>query len=142
MGQGGVFLIVALSLWAGASDDVALGVYWAGIVVAMVGVVLAGDGVFRIRRHITALPAPVAGAPLMEEGSFRLARHPIYGGLAIAAFGLSIARGSIAGIAATAVLAVFLGLKSRHEELRLEEAYPGYPEYRLRVQRRMIPWIL
>jgi protein-S-isoprenylcysteine O-methyltransferase Ste14 len=137
-----MFLILALALWSGASDAVGVGSYWAGIVVALVGVVLAGDGVFRIRSHITALPAPVAGAPLVEEGSFRLARHPIYGGLVIAAFGFSIARGSIAGIAATVVLAVFFMLKSRHEEVRLEEAYPGYADYRVRVPRRMVPWVL
>jgi protein-S-isoprenylcysteine O-methyltransferase Ste14 len=142
VGQGAVFLVVALALWAFAADDVAAGMYWPGIAVATAGVALSADGVFRIRRHNTALPTPVAGAPLIEQGSFRLARHPIYGGLVIAAIGLSIARGSILGAAAGGALAIFFVLKSSHEELLLESAYPDYGAYRSRVRRRLIPWIL
>ena len=135
--QGVLLLVVGGAVWWGGSTEVWIGWLAGGVAMALVGTTLAADGVLRIRRHITALPAPVTGAPLVEVGSYRLARHPIYGGLVLAAIGLALARGSAAGLAASAVLAGFMLLKARHEA-----AYPGYACYKTRVRRRLIPWIV
>ncbi len=78
---------------------------------------------------------------MLVSGSFGLVRHPIYGGLTVAALGLALARASISGVAAAVVLGVFFFLKSNREEVMLAEAYPAYGEYRGRVRRRMIPWL-
>lgn len=141
-GQGVIFAGVAAAVWWGGSDEAAALLLWTGVSIAIIGVGLAFDGVLRIRRHITALPAPVAGAPLVEVGSYRLVRHPIYGGLVVAALGLAAARASLVGAAAAVVLAAFFSLKSRFEERLLVVAYPGYEGYRARVGRRLIPWVL
>ncbi len=103
---------------------------------------MAGDGVLRIRRHITALPAPAAGAPLVEDGSFGLVRHPIYGGLVVAALGIAAARASALGLVAAGALGGFFLLKSRFEERLLAAAYPEYDSYRARVTRSLIPWLV
>jgi protein-S-isoprenylcysteine O-methyltransferase Ste14 len=103
---------------------------------------LAGDGAYRIRRHLTALPAPRDGAPLVADGSYGLARHPIYGGLVLGAAGLALARASAAGGLAAGVLAVFFVLKSAHEERMLAAVHPAYAQYRSQVRRRLIPWVL
>lgn len=140
--QGIVFAAVAAALWWGASGDGPVFLLAPGLVVTMSGIALAADGAYRIRRHITALPAPVAGAPLVERGSYRLARHPIYGGLVVAAVGLALALGSFLGVAAAIGLGAFFLLKSRHEERLLEAAYPEYSAYRSRVSKRLIPWVI
>jgi protein-S-isoprenylcysteine O-methyltransferase Ste14 len=142
VGQGVMFGWAAVALWSAGSDDVAAGLLWGGILVAVTGLGLAGDGVLRIRRHITALPAPVAGAPLVEDGSYRMVRHPIYGGLVLAALGLSAARGSLLGVTAAVALGVFFFLKSRFEERLLATSYPAYEAYRERVAHRLIPWVI
>jgi protein-S-isoprenylcysteine O-methyltransferase Ste14 len=142
VGQGVMFTLVAATLWSAGSDDVAAGLLWGGILVAVAGLGLAGDGVLRLRKHITALPAPVAGAPLVEDGSYRLVRHPIYGGLVVVALGLSAARGSLLGGAAAVALGIFFLLKSRFEERLLASSYPAYETYRARVAHRLIPWVV
>jgi protein-S-isoprenylcysteine O-methyltransferase Ste14 len=62
----------------------------------------------------------------------------MYGGVLLLALGWSLALSPLA-LAATALLWLLLGLKSRHEELMLLERYPGYAAYRARVRRRFVP---
>ena len=142
LAQGVVFAMIAFGLWWGGDNDGPAGFVVLGAVIAASGAALAGDGVMRIRRDITALPAPVADAPLVTSGSFGLVRHPIYGGLVVVVLGLGIARSSLLGVAGAVLLALFFRLKSAREEAMLEAAYPGYPDYRRRVRRRLIPWLL
>jgi protein-S-isoprenylcysteine O-methyltransferase Ste14 len=66
----------------------------------------------------------------------------MYGGGILVAFGWSALFQSVAGVVLTVALAVFFLLKSRHEERRLAEAYPGYAAYRRRVRRRFLPYLL
>jgi protein-S-isoprenylcysteine O-methyltransferase Ste14 len=46
----------------------------------------------------------------------------------------------VEGAIATAALLVFFDLKARREERWLEEAYPGYGDYRRRV-RKLVPFL-
>jgi protein-S-isoprenylcysteine O-methyltransferase Ste14 len=48
---------------------------------------------------------------------------------------------SVVGGVLTAALALFFALKSRHEEERLVDAYPGYADYRRRTRRRILPFL-
>lgn len=112
----------------------------AGALLLAAGGLLGGRGVFDLRENLTPLPHPKEDARLVESGAYRLVRHPIYGGLVIAAFGWGLLTASLAALAAAAVLLVFFDLKSRREEAWLEERFPGYPAYRAR-SRRLIPWL-
>jgi protein-S-isoprenylcysteine O-methyltransferase Ste14 len=89
---------------------------------------------------LTAVPHPRDEARLVERGAYGLVRHPIYGGLVIAAAGWALARGSIAALAGAAALLVFFDLKRRREEAWLEERFADYAAYRTRT-RRLIPWL-
>ncbi len=89
---------------------------------------------------LTPLPYPRDGAGLVETGVYARVRHPIYGGLVLAAFGWGLLAASPVAIALAAVLLGFFELKSRREEVWLAERFPGYPAYRERT-RRLIPWI-
>ena len=55
--------------------------------------------------------------------------------------GVSLALG-LAGLIGTAVLAVLWWRKSLVEERNLTARFPGYPEYRARVPRRFLPWLI
>lgn len=132
--------VAAAVVWDGTRDTPAAAIA-VGVALAGAGGLFATDGVLRIRRHISALPAPVAGAPLVESGSYALVRHPIYGGLTVAALGLAIARESVIGIVASVALGFFFALKSSREEQMLRVAYAGYDAYAQRVSKRLIPWV-
>jgi len=114
----------------------------AGIVVGIVlvtgGVVLGFRGVADLRDALTPLPRPRDGAELVETGVYAFVRHPIYGGLILAAFGWAIVQASIVAVALVVLLAAFLRVKSTREEAWLEQRFPAYAAYRMRTP-RLIP---
>ena len=107
-----------------------------GAALAAAGGAVALAGGARLGRALTPLPRPRAGV-LRETGVYARARHPIYGGVLLVALGWALAR-SPAAIAPAAALWPLLHLKSRREEVWLEELHPGYRSYRERVPRRFL----
>ena len=113
----------------------------AGLVLLVAGGLLAVLGVRDLGRSLTALPRPRAGSELVESGVYRLVRHPIYGGLVIAALGYGLAMHAlVTAVVGSLVLLAFFRLKSAREEVWLEQRYTGYAAYRART-RRMLPFI-
>ena len=104
------------------------------------GLVLAFRGLVDLREALTPLPHPRDGASLVDTGSYRLVRHPIYGGIILGATGYGLVTASPPAILGAAALLGFFRLKSAREELWLEQRYPDYPAYRQRT-RRMIPYL-
>lgn len=141
--QGVLLVLVAAAGWS-------LGPDWSGparlvgVVVGIVliasGIVLTGRGVADLGGAMTPLPRPREDAELVETGAYALVRHPVYGGLIVAAFGWAILRASMIAVILAAVLATFFRVKSAREERWLEVRYPGYEAYRART-RRFLPWI-
>jgi protein-S-isoprenylcysteine O-methyltransferase Ste14 len=123
--------------WDGAARVAGVAV---GALLICAGVFLAGRGIVDLRENLTPFPKPMDGSRLVDTGAYRLARHPIYGGIIIAAFGWGLTTASLPAIAGAALLGVFFDLMSRREEIWLAEVFPGYPAYRSRT-RRLVPWI-
>jgi protein-S-isoprenylcysteine O-methyltransferase Ste14 len=138
--QFALFALILLALARNTTPASALqAIGWAAIGAA---VVLAGSGLWMIRNHLTALPAPRHGAVLLDQGPFSLVRHPIYGGVILGFLGLSIRGGNLLAALLTVVLVPFFWAKTEHEERLLAARLPEYDDYRTRVRRRFIPWIL
>lgn len=123
--------------WSGAPRVAGAAVGLAGV---LIGAVLAARGVVDLREALTPFPHPRAGAPLVEHGAYRLARHPIYGGLVLGAAGWGLVTSSPLALALAAVLLAFFDLKSRREEAWLMDHFPAYAAYRRRT-RRLIPFV-
>jgi protein-S-isoprenylcysteine O-methyltransferase Ste14 len=118
-----------------------------GPAVSVVGVVaivaaggLAARGIWDLRSGLSPFPRPIAGAPLIESGAYRLVRHPIYSGLVLGAIGWGLVTVSVLAIGAAGLLFLLLAAKSHREELWLAAIHPGYEAYRRRT-RRLIPWL-
>jgi protein-S-isoprenylcysteine O-methyltransferase Ste14 len=147
-GEGWFAAQVGLFIAVGAAGS--LGPAWTGTVRAATGAVgavllctgglLALRGLIDLRENLTPFPRPLPGARLVDTGAYRLARHPIYGGLILGALGWGLLTASPAAIGGAAILAVFFDLKSRREEIWLADQFAGYPAYRSRT-RRLIPWV-
>ena len=95
-----------------------------------------------IRDHLTALPAPRHGAVLLDRGPFALVRHPIYGGLILGFLGLAIRGGNLIAAMLALLLIPFFWAKTEYEERLLAARLPEYADYRARVPRRFLPWLL
>jgi len=125
--------------WSGPGATIVAGA--GGLVIVAAAVLgLAGLAGLRAGDALTAFPHPRDEARLVDTGAYRLVRHPIYGAIVLGAFGWGLVRGSIATLAAAAVLLAFFDLKRRREEAWLVARFPGYDDYRART-RRIIPWI-
>jgi protein-S-isoprenylcysteine O-methyltransferase Ste14 len=140
--QGVLLVAVVVAGWS-------LGPDWsgplrlAGVVIGIAlitgGSVLAFRGVVDLGGALTPLPRPRDGAELVETGAYAVVRHPIYGGLILAAFGWAIVQASVVTVALAVVLAAFFRVKSAREEVWLQQRFPAYAGYMART-RRLIPW--
>jgi protein-S-isoprenylcysteine O-methyltransferase Ste14 len=137
-------LIAAAGLWDRASRPPGDG--WGpfttttGLAAIGVGAVVAGRGVWDLRASLSPFPRPLAGAPLVETGAYRLISHPIYSGLVLGALGWGLVTASGLAIAVAALLFLLFAGKSRREEAWLAEVHPGYRAYQRRTK-RLIPWL-
>jgi protein-S-isoprenylcysteine O-methyltransferase Ste14 len=134
-------LAVVLPPWTARADGgFGQPLQWLGLALAAGGIILVLAGLVALGRALTPFPHPREGAQLVTRGVYRLVRHPIYIGLLVGAFGWALAWLSVAGVAYTALLAVFFDRKARREERWMRSRFPGYADYERRV-RRFIPGI-
>lgn len=140
--QGVLLVLVASAGWSLGPDwsgPLQLAGTVVGIVLFAGGLALAVRGVVDLGSAMTPVPKPRKDAHLVDTGIYGVVRHPIYGGVMLAAFGWAIARASAVAVSFAAALALFLLLKSTREEAWLSQRYPGYAAYRART-RRLVPW--
>lgn len=123
--------------WPGAAEP-ALRII--GVALLVGGVVLALAGMRTLGPSLTPYPKPGDEATMREHGSYRLVRHPIYGGLLLGGLGWACLTSPLALAPVVVLAAVFAG-KSAREEAWLAERYPAYPGYRARVRRRFVPFV-
>lgn len=122
--------------WVPGAVDTAFG--WALIVV---GVALGVASGVALGRNLTPFPEPTDGAVLVTSGPYRRARHPIYGGLLLAAVGWTLVSGAYAVAALTVVALLFFDRKRRYEERRLRQRFREYERYQA-LTRVFVPFVL
>jgi protein-S-isoprenylcysteine O-methyltransferase Ste14 len=122
-------LLVAPRWWDASWEPGRLGP-WLGWSLILAGAALAVAAAVALGRNLTPFPEPKPSAALVTTGPYRYARHPIYGGVLLAAAGWTLASGSLAvGVLTLAALA-FFDAKRRFEERALRRRFDGYDRYR------------
>jgi protein-S-isoprenylcysteine O-methyltransferase Ste14 len=106
-----------------------------GVVLLVIGLVIVALARVQLGGAWTALPRPVAGGQLAQQGVYSIVRNPMYDAVILFGVGGSLISGSVAGLILTVVLAAFLVLKAHREEAWLRLQYPDYDEYARRVKR-------
>ena len=104
------------------------------------GGMLIVKGSIDLGGSLTPNPRPRDQGDLKDAGVYRLVRHPIYGGVILAAAAWSLWWGP-ASVPSSLLTGALLELKSRREEAWLVERYPAYAGYRDRVPRRFLPFL-
>ncbi len=143
--QFGLFLLIGLGpkTWPGSPDWPS----WLGRVGSPLGGVLMGlgallalAGLVYLGANLTPLPYPKDDIRLVERGAYRLVRHPIYGGLILAACGWALWRQGWLTLGYAALLFLLFDRKASREEAWLRARFPQYEAYRRRV-RKFIPFL-
>jgi protein-S-isoprenylcysteine O-methyltransferase Ste14 len=142
---GQVVLIVAVFLSAlvgrGWDGDLAVAAYVIGATLLALGLGLLLVAGLQLGTSLTPFPAPRGGQRLTTTGSFALVRHPMYGAGILISLGWTIVFASVVGLALTLVLAIFLDLKARREEVWLSEQVEDYQAYREQTPHRLVPFV-
>lgn len=102
----------------------------AGWSLIALGAALAVAAGAALGSNLTPFPEPRPRASLVTAGPYRYARHPIYGGLLLAAVGWTLASGSLAVAVLTVCSVAFFDAKRRFEERALRAHFAGYEAYR------------
>ncbi len=141
VGQGILLVAVALApaTWRWSTPSHTL---WAALGASLViaGLGLAIRAIIELGPNLSALPRPRRQGVLVQTGLYAQARHPIYGGLILAATGWALWRTSGLHLVLGGALAIYLHAKAVHEETLLRARFPEYGVYRARTK-RLIPWI-
>jgi protein-S-isoprenylcysteine O-methyltransferase Ste14 len=123
-------LLVLLVLLRGRDDwPVPHALTVASVIAVVLGLVIMVIGGTALGRGLTAAPLPNAHAQLRTGGLYRFVRHPIYGGLLLAAAAITVASGSVFRLVVFVALVVLLSAKARWEEMRLSTRFAGYAAY-------------
>ena len=123
--------------WSEPFATIAVGL---GILLALAGVGLAFWGVFSLGDNLTAVPKPKTTDHMVQQGAYRIVRHPIYSGIILAGFGWGLLNNSLPTLFFALILFLFFDIKSRKEEKWLTEKYDNYPFYQQQVH-KLIPFI-
>ena len=94
-----------------------------------IGFVILAFSALALGKSLTAHPIPGKNAVLVTDGLYRFVKHPIYSGLILAAFGLTITGGFFPHIIFFILLVLLLNYKASFEEKLLASTYAGYAEY-------------
>lgn len=137
--RGGLWVVAQLALLAAilVAGPFHRAASWPSLVASapflLVGAWLGIQGVRSLGSSRSALPEPLPGAKMVQEGIYSRVRHPLYASLLWLSAGWTLCWLSPASGGLSAMLFALLWGKSRSEETRLMRQYPGYSGYRRRV---------
>ena len=106
-----------------------------GVALLAFGGWLVVRGLIDLGPNLSASPAPVHGATLVDTGIYASVRHPIYAGVILLAIGWAFFAVSLPALIVALLLTAWLDLKSRREEVWLIAHHPRYLAYRERTAR-------
>jgi protein-S-isoprenylcysteine O-methyltransferase Ste14 len=95
----------------------------------LAGFVILGLSALALGKSLTAHPIPGKNAQLVTDGLYRFVKHPIYSGLILVGFGLTIAGGFFPHALFFLALVLLLNYKASFEEALLTRTYAGYADY-------------
>ncbi|HEY4384721.1 MAG TPA: isoprenylcysteine carboxylmethyltransferase family protein [Ktedonobacteraceae bacterium] len=118
-------------------------VFWSGIALVYAGLAFRLYAITVLGRYFTLSVTVVADQQVVEDGPYKLIRHPAYTGLLIMFLGFGLSSTNWLSLLALMVCAL-TGLSYRiHVEERVLQEYLGqrYQEY-MRRTKRLIPFVL
>ncbi|MBZ9731559.1 isoprenylcysteine carboxylmethyltransferase family protein [Salegentibacter sp. JZCK2] len=100
------------------------------LVLSGVGFLIVLISILQLNTNLSPFPKPKENACLITSGLFKYIRHPIYSGILIFLFFLSLYFASGYKIGITVLLLILFWFKSEYEEEQLCLKYAKYRDYR------------
>ncbi|HEU4413352.1 MAG TPA: isoprenylcysteine carboxylmethyltransferase family protein [Candidatus Angelobacter sp.] len=141
------FLLFGRSIWprwllARFFPESNAALIWAGFALTALGVAFAILARLWIGRNWSGTVTIKNQHELVQNGPYRIVRHPIYTGLLMAYLGTALVHGEIRGLIGFLLLALGFGMKLRLEENFMVQQFGGvYLAYMQRVK-AVVPYLL
>ena len=97
--------------------------------------------VFNSNRFAASVIQVETGQTVVEQGPYRIVRHPMYLVSLAVWFWIPLALGSFVALPVAALIAPVIMLRLLNEEKVLQRELPGYTEYCRRTRYRLIPFV-
>ncbi|WP_295664340.1 isoprenylcysteine carboxylmethyltransferase family protein [uncultured Mucilaginibacter sp.] len=123
-----LFLIYILSPLAIKID---LNTFWRGVGLSLkiTGFIILILATLQLNVNLSPFPTPSQDSHLITNGVYRYMRHPIYGGILLAAAGYSLNSADAFRLLVTLALFLLFYFKSNYEEKLLKKRFAGYSDY-------------
>ncbi len=117
-------------------------VFWLGFAAAVSGMILRLYSVWTLRKFFSMAVRVGSEQKIVQDGPYRLIRHPAYTGSILTLLGISLAFRSVLGVPATLLIAAAVyGYRIRTEEKALEKSFGAvYRDYEQRTW-RLVPHV-
>ncbi|MGX8702287.1 methyltransferase family protein [Caproiciproducens sp.] len=117
-------------------------VFWLGFAAAVSGMILRLYSVWTLRKFFSMAVRVGSEQKIVQDGPYRLIRHPAYTGSILTLLGISLAFRSVPGVPATLLIAAAVyGYRIRTEEKALEKNFGAvYRDYEQRTW-RLVPHV-
>jgi protein-S-isoprenylcysteine O-methyltransferase Ste14 len=112
-----------------------------GLSFAIIGLIISLLAVLQLNKNLSPFPTPTENAILLENGLYKLARHPIYSGLLLLFYGYGIYVDSSYKLIISSSLLVLFYFKTNYEERQLESKFSNYLNYKQNVGRFFLLYI-
>ncbi len=101
-----------------------------GLIVSIFGLIIILLSVLQLNKNLSPFPTPKNNAVLVQNGLFKLVRHPIYSGIILVVIGYSVYKDSLYKGIISMLLLILFHFKTKYEEQKLSEKFPNYQSYK------------
>lgn len=124
-----LFVVYCIPVSAGSFESHPV-VEYAGLLLAVAGLLVIAFAVLQLNNNLTAFPTPKEDGTLIQTGLYKFVRHPIYSGIILASIGFGCYNGSLWKISIGLALWLLFFFKSSYEEQLLANHFADYSSYR------------
>jgi len=103
---------------------------YSGLLIAVVGIILAPASVLALRNSLSVFPTPKDSASLIQSGIYKYIRHPIYTGILLFTFGFAFYSMNGLRLLIFAALLMLFKFKASYEEVLLQSKFSDYKLYK------------
>ena len=101
-----------------------------GLFISGLGTLILIFALLQINKNLSPFPTPRDRAILIQNGLYKLVRHPIYTGIIFMLIGYSVYQNSIYKLCITGLLMLLFHIKTNYEEQQLIKKFPEYVVYK------------
>jgi len=105
-------------------------VKYIGAIISLLGFVVILVAILQLNKNLTPFPTPKERGELINTGLYKFVRHPIYSGIFLGSFGISLYTGSYWQLGIAIALLILFYFKSKYEESMLIEKFKDYGAYK------------